>query len=118
MIKNFRDLDVYKKSYKCVLEIYQLIKKFPDDERFALTSQIKRAAYSIPLNIAEGHGKHSSEKEFKRFLLISLGSSDEMQVLIDLSFDLNYISNEEHEKLLKNYEEISRMLNGLMKNWK
>ena len=116
VIVSFRDFDVYKKSYACVLEIYAIAKRFPKEEMFALASQIKRASYSIPLNIAEGYGKSKgSNAEFKRFLYMSLGSADEMQVLIDMCHDLGYITKEMHDELLSKYAEISKMLQGLIK---
>ena len=119
MVVGFRNFDVYKKSYECVLKIYEFAKKFPKEEMFALTSQIKRASYSIPLNIAEGYGKSkASNAEFKRFLNMALGSADEMQVLLDLVFDLNYITKDEYKSLIGNYEEIAKMLHGLIKSIK
>ena len=116
MIKSFRDFDVYKKSYECVLKIYKLAANFPKEEIFALASQIKRASYSIPLNIAEGYGRSfGSQTEFKRFLIIALGSADEMQVLLDICHDLGYISEAQHEELQNKYVEIAKMLQGLIK---
>ena len=80
-----------------------------------MTDQMRRASISIPLNIAEGYAKRSSQEEFKRFLLMAIGSSNEMSVLIEYSKDLGYISEEQYVKASKEYDEIGRMLNSLIK---
>ena len=81
MIKSYTDLDIYKESYKLSLEIYKITAKYPKDEIFGLTSQIRRAAISVVLNIAEGYGRQSKE-DFKRFLKISLGFNNETITLL------------------------------------
>ena len=83
-----------------------------------MTSQMKRAATSIPLNIAEGYGKKENADEFKRFLLMAIGSCDEMRVLIDLSFDLGFVNKEKHDRMDNEYDEIGKMLTMLRRNWK
>ena len=105
---NYKDLKVYEKSYAAALEVYRLTKDFPKDETFGLVGQLKRAATSIPLNIAEGYGKRGSEAEFKRFLSMSLGSSDEMRVLINFSHDLGYIKEDVYQALSVKYDEIGK----------
>ena len=114
---NYKDLKVYQRSYKMAIEIYREVRSFPKEEIFGITSQIKRASTSIPLNIAEGFAKNESENEFKRFLLMAIGSCDEMRVLIDMSKDLGYISEEKHGAYEKEYEEIGKMLTSLRKKW-
>ena len=79
MIQSFRDLDVYKRSYNLTLKIYEIAKTLPKDEQYGLSSQLRRAATSIPLNIAEGYGRKSSEAEFKHFVRNGLGSCNEGQ---------------------------------------
>jgi len=111
-------MHVYEKSYKCVLEVYKMTKSFPKEEMFALTNQLRRAAYSIPLNIAEGYGRKSGDKEFKRFLQMALGSADETQVILELCKDLGYISNEIFSNTSLKYSEIAKMLNGLIQKMK
>ena len=117
MIQTYKDLNVYKKAYKLVLDMYQITNKLPIEERFGLISQIKRAALSIPLNIAEGYGKRSSTMEFKRYLTMAKGSCNELQVLLDLCMDLEYISQEEHKTISERYDEVGKMLYGMLEKW-
>jgi four helix bundle protein len=98
MIKSFKDLEVYKEAYELSLQIHQLTQKNPEYERCEIGAQMRRAAVSIPLNMAEGYGKKSSDADFKRFLKIALGSGKEKMVLIEMSKDLGYISEEEQKK--------------------
>ena len=113
---DYRRLKVYEKAYSTAKEMYLLAKRFPNDERYELTSQIKRAATSVPLNIAEGYGKSASENEMLRFLRIAKGSVAETEVLLDFSCDFGYITKEEHEKYRGQYAEIGKMLSGLMES--
>ena len=114
MIKSYKDLKVYIKSYSLTLEIHQLTKQLPKTERYELGSQMRRAATSIPSNIAEGYGKKRSTAEFKRFLLMALGSCNELQVQINLCKDLNYIDDKEAEELLERYDILGRQLNTMI----
>jgi len=98
--------------------MYKFTRELPAEERFGLISQIKRAATSIPLNIAEGYGKKQSVLEFKRFLLMALGSCNEMQVLLDLCLDLEFINQEKHARYHDEYDEIGKMLNAMLQKWK
>ena len=91
---------------------------FPKEERYGITNQLKRASLSIPLNIAEGYAKRESQEEFKRFLMMALGSSNEVLVLLDFSKDVKYISEETHEKAFAEYEEIASMLNSFIQSIK
>jgi four helix bundle protein len=118
MIKSYKDLEVYTRSYKIALEINLLVKKFPQEEIFGITSQMKRASLSIPLNIAEGYGKKASSLEFKRFLVMAMGSSNEMCVLVSFAKDMKYITLEKHEQLSQEYEELGKMLNSMISKWK
>ena len=118
MIRNYDDIEVYRKSYDSALKVHEMTKGFPREEMYGLSSQIKRAALSIPLNIAEGYGKRESTAEFKRFLAMSKGSCNEVQVLLHFVKDLRYIDEGSHDKLTAAYDEIGKMLNGLIKNWK
>ena len=117
MIRDYKDLDIYKRSYKIALKIHELTKRFPETERYDLTSQIRRCSKSIPTNIAEGYGRQSKE-EFKRFLKISLGSCNELQVHLDFSKDLGYITKEEYKSLSQENEEVGRMINVTIQKWK
>ena len=117
MIESYRDFEVYKKSYDLVKEIMQLTKTYPKDERFEIVSQIRRASLSIPLNIAEGYGKKLSAAEFKRYLSMSSGSVNEMEVLLDISLDLEYITEEQHKELFERYQVLGKQLNTLIQRW-
>ena len=118
MIQNYEDLEVYRKSYKSALRSYAMSRKLPKEEMYGLASQVRRAALSVPLNIAEGYGKRESAAEFKRFLSMAKGSCDEMKVLADFMKDLGFIGEEEHRTVRGGYDEIGKMLYALMKKWK
>ena len=111
----YRSLRVYEKSYKAALRVYEVSKSFPKEERYGLTGQIQRAAISIPLNIAEGYAKRSSQQEFKRFLLMAVGSANEVSVLLDFGKDFGYIAKEKYLELSSEYDGIGRMLSEFIK---
>ena len=113
MLRNYKELVVWQKSYKLCLEIYGVTKKFPNEERYGLTSQTRRAAVSIPSNIAEGYGRKSTA-EYVQFLYIAYGSTCELETQLLLSQDLRYIISKEGEKLNGNIREIERMLKALI----
>lgn len=92
-------------------DVYVVTRKFPDDERFGLTSQFRRAVVSISLNIAEGSGR-TTNKEFSHFIDTSFGSALEVENLIFLSLDLGFISEKSHDELIEKVTEIQRMLKG------
>ena len=117
MINGYEDLEIYKRSYKLALNIHERTKKFPEIERYDITSQIRRCSKSIPTNIAEGYGRQSRD-EFKRFARISLGSCNEMQVHLSFCKDLGYISKEEYERYQREYNEVGKMLNVSIQKWK
>ena len=110
----YKNLKIYERSYRAALAIYRLTNNFPKIEEYGLKSQMQRAGTSVPLNIAEGYAKKSSQEEFKRFLLIALGSANEISVLLDFSYDLGYITKEQYEKASNEYDEIGKMLNSLI----
>ena len=114
-MKTHKDLDVWKFSIDLVINIYKLLKKFPDDEKYGIISQMKRCVVSIPSNIAEGAAR-SSSKEFAHFLSISLGSLAELETQIIISEKLNFISENEMNNLLGNLTTIRKMLLGLKKS--
>ena len=116
MIVNYKDLEIYKRSYNLALELHKITIEFPEKERYDLISQIRRCSKSIPTNIAEGYGRQSKE-EFKRFLKISLGSCNELQVHLDFSKDLEYIDKDIYFKLSKENEEIGKMIYTTIKKW-
>ena len=114
----YKDLQVYQRSYKLAISLYKFAVTMPKDEQYGLTSQIKRAATSIPLNIAEGYGKNDTKTEVKRFLKMAKGSCNEMKVITDFCKDLGYIGLKAHGELKSSYEEIGKMLHGLISRWK
>ena len=118
LIQSFRDLEVYRLSYEAAVSVYRMTKSLPREELYGLISQIKRAATSIPLNIAEGYGKRENANEFKRFLLMAIGSCDEMKVLMDMCKDLGFIEESTHQKYEQVYDRVGRMLMGLRKSWR
>ncbi|MEK6746916.1 MAG: four helix bundle protein [Pseudomonadota bacterium] len=112
VIKNYKDLEVWKKSRILVKQIYQLTKDFPKDELYALTSQLRRAIISVPSNIAEGHSR-SGTKDFIQFISIAIGSLAEVETQIILAEDLEYINSSKTEKIYGNIHELQRMLHAL-----
>ena len=108
----YRKLKVYQKALLWVVNVYSLCKFFPDEERFALTSQVRRAAVSVTSNIAEGMSR-TSNKEVVHFLEISYGSLMETQSQLEIAQLLNYITKESLDEIDPKTEEIARMLSGL-----
>jgi len=115
MLKNYKELNVWQKSYKLCLKIYQTTAKFPNEERYGLTSQIRRSAVSIPSNIAEGYGRKTT-LDYIRMLYISYGSVCELETQILLSGDLGFIDIGELDAAKKDIAEIERMLKALIKS--
>ena len=109
-MKSHRDLDVWKQSIGLVREIYIATKKFPPDERYCLTNQMRLAAVSVPSNIAEGAARDSA-KEFKRFLSISRGSLAELETQVLIAADLGYL--EHCNTISQDITHIRKMLHGL-----
>jgi four helix bundle protein len=116
-MKDFRSLKVWGKSHNITLEIYKLTKNFPKEEQFNLTSQLRRAISSVPTNLAEGCGR-GSDKDFKRFVQIAMGSASEAEYLILLCKDLKYFSDKEFDKLILEIQEIKKMLSSLISKLK
>lgn len=105
----YKELKVWQKSRELVKETYQLTSNFPTTENFGITSQIRRSAVSIPANIAEGCGRNT-DAELNRFMDIAQGSAFELETLIILSNDLNYIDNGNSELILSELGEIHKMI--------
>jgi len=115
--RSFRDLEVWKLSMELAKELYTLTSKFPPSENFGLTNQIRRAAVSIPSNIAEGQGR-SSGKEFRQFLSVGLGSLAELETQLILSKEISYLTPEELHPLLTTLDRIRKMIKGQSKGIK
>ena len=111
----FEDLEVFRRAYRISLDLHQASLQFPKVEQFAgLADQMRRASKSICGNIAEGYGKRRRSKaEFKRYLLMAIGSADEMQVWLRYCADLEYIDQKRCVQWRNQYREIARMLQGL-----
>jgi len=112
---NFRKLKVYQRSLDYSVEIYKLSKSFPKDELYGLISQVRRAAVSIALNIAEGSGS-SSVKEYKRFLEISQRSAYEVMACLEIGLKLEYCESNEYGRLVMEADEIAAMITGFSKS--
>ncbi len=115
MLKNFKELNVWQKAYQLCLEIYRVTKKFPKEEIYGLTSQIRRSAVSIPSNIAEGYGRKTTG-EYIQSLYIAYGSNCELETQILLSGDLGFVVKEDLLRLQKETGDVERMLKGLIKS--
>ena len=112
-IKSFEDLPVWKDARKFTNKIYNLTNKFPKEELYGLTSQIRRATVSIMSNIAEGFDRRS-DKELSNFLSMARGSSSEVQNDLYIAIDLEYISQDEFNQLYQEAKKIAKQINGLM----
>ena len=115
MLKSFKELKVWQKAYQFCLEMYKVTGSFPTDEKFGLISQIRRAAISIPSNIAEGYGRKTIP-DYVRCLYIAYGSTCELETQILLSEDLNYLNEDNQNILLEKINEVERMLMALIKS--
>jgi four helix bundle protein len=112
--KGFRDLIVYQKSYALAIEIFEITRKFPKEEKYSLVDQILRSSRSVPANIAEAWVKRKYPKSFVSKLLDSLAEESETEVWIDMSKDFKYIDAELHTSLLERYSEVAKMLSSMI----
>jgi len=112
-IDSYQDLDVWKQSKALVRDIYELTKAFPKEEQFGLTNQLRRAAVSIPSNIAEGCGRNHF-KDSIQFFFVSRGSLYEIETQIIIAFDLGYISNSDLKNIITKIKSCKRLLNGFI----
>ena len=109
---DYRQLKVWQKAMDLTVEIYSLVNKFPREENYALSDQLRRSAVSIPSNIAEGQGRNS-DKEFVNFLSIARGSLWELETQIEICERLSYIDSSQKENVFTQTEEVGKMLNAL-----
>ena len=115
MLKSFKDLKVWQKSYSLCLKVYKITKKFPSEERYGLTSQLRRASVSIPSNIAEGYGKKTT-REYIYALYIANGSLCEVETQVMLANDLNSINTMEYTEMEEMITELVVMMKALIKS--
>ena len=108
-MRDFRNLEIWKRSHKAVLLLYKVTQDFPTEEKYGLTNQIRRAGVSIPSNIAEGCG-HESKKEFARYLQMAAASTSELQYQLILTHDLGYIQDDQYTELSSVIEELKKMI--------
>lgn len=114
-IKSYKDLIVWQKAILLVTEVYSISKTFPDSEKFGLSNQLNRAVVSVPSNIAEGWGRESNKNQLQ-FLRISRGSLMEVETLILISKNLNYINDQKFKIISSEIEEVGKILQGLIKS--
>lgn len=112
MIKDYKDLIVWQKAMDLVVEVYALVKLLPKEEMYALSNQIRRAAISIPSNIAEGQARNST-KEFIQFLAIAKGSKAELETQLLLCVRIGYLKEEQNVTAMSTLAEIGKMINAL-----
>ena len=112
-VRDFRGLKVWEKAHQLTLSVYRVSVRFPTDERYGLTSQLRRAAVSIPANIAEGCGRRG-DREMSRFLQISMGSASELEYHLLLAHDLGHLDNQTHRELEERTTEVKRMLSSFL----
>ena len=117
-ISDVEDLHVFQKAYLLSLEIHRKSLELPREEQFELAAQMRRASKSICANLAEGFGKRSvSKAEFKRYLMIAIGSADEIRLWIQYCKDLFYLNKETALKWREEYQNVAKMLTGLYHKW-
>lgn len=112
-MRNFRELEIWKQAIALVMDIYSETNKFPTKERFGLVSQMTKCAVSIPSNIAEGCSR-SSQKDFARFLRISLGSAFELETQLEIAMQLNYVSAESYFNIKANLDILQKRIQSLL----
>ena len=116
MITSYKELEVYQEGYELLKEIYKITNKYPKEEIYVTTTQIRRAALSVVLNIAEGYGRQSKD-DFKRFLKMSFSSVNEVEILLELGKDLKYIEEEKYNDIIVRYNTLGKRIYTLMKKW-
>ena len=114
---DFQKLEVWKKAHQMTLKIYRATQAFPREEMYRLADQLRRAASSVGANVAEGTGRNTL-KEYLQFLYTARGSVEETKYHLILSRDLGYLSPDVFDELMEGYNEVGRMLNGLIKSLK
>lgn len=105
---SYENLEIYKLAYEMAIKVHKLTTKFPKHETYEIGSQMRRAAVSVVLNIAEGYGRKEHQQDFRNFLITAVGSCNETTVLIKMVKDLGYISQEESREILNSYERLGK----------
>lgn len=113
-IKDIKELKVWQKGMEIVKDIYKATSTFPKEELYGLSAQMRRAAVSVPSNIAEGFKRHHG-KEFKQFLYIAMGSTSELETQLIIAKELGFIGTNEFESITEKIDHLSKMLSSLIK---
>ncbi len=116
-ITSYEDLQVYQEGYNLAVDIHKTSQKLPKEERYELGQQARKAAISVPANIAEGYGRKNSTKEFQHFLRNAMGSANEVKVYVDMMKDLGYIDHGTHQNLRTSYDNLTKKLYRLIERW-
>jgi four helix bundle protein len=114
-IESFKDLDAYRKGYQLALQVYRTTRRFPREELYGITSQLRRAAISVPSNIAEGY-RRRSRGEYVQFLHIAYGSCGELETQLDICRDLDFVSEKDYVELATLRSDVSKMLYRLIQS--
>jgi four helix bundle protein len=112
-VADFRELRVYQEAFDLAVDIYTRARKFPSLEARVVVSQLRRSALSVPLNIAEGHGRRVSQKDFTHFVAVAIGSVNETLVLLDFALRMGYFKEEEHRTFCERYTVLIKQLKSL-----
>jgi len=115
VINSYHDLEVWKKAMELVTDVYKITRTFAKEEIYGLTSQLRRASVSVPANIAEGWGRGTT-REYIHFLRIARGSLLELETLMTISHNIGYVNAQIQEPILQKIQEISKMINALIKS--
>ncbi len=113
----YHRLDVFKKSYQLAIELHTITLGFPKHEQYELAQQLRKSSKSIPANIAEGMGKQSSKADVRRFIQIAMGSCDESRVWLEFARDLKYLNKQDQNFFDQRYQEVGKMLRGLINRY-
>ena len=117
-IRTYKDLNVFKESYKLALDVSRATRRLPAHEQPEIGRQLRRSGRSVPANIVEGWAKRSSAAEFRRYLVVAMGSCEESKFWLELSRDEGYLAAPEVDALGNRFNVVSAMLKSLWKNWK
>jgi four helix bundle protein len=117
-VKDFRDLTVWQRAHQLTLDVYKATNVFPKEERYGITSQLRRAASSVSANLAEGCGRSASGADFGRFVQIAMGSASELEYFLLLARDLGLLMPDDHARLAAGTVETKKMLTGLISKLK
>ncbi len=112
--RGYRDLKVYQLSYRLALDIHNISKTFPKEEKYSLTGQIRRSSRSIPANLAEAWKKRRYEKAFVAKVIDAAGEAGETEVWLDFSKDFRYLNEDKYQDFMNRYDEVNRMLYGMI----